>query len=210
MGKQSEIVRESEGNNWHKRNRGKSRVDDPVLREIFSNDRIKPKNILEVACGNGWRLDELHTRYGPESCKGCDLSWDAIEEGRRRYRELGLRVGSADVLGYGPGSFDLVVLGFFLYLVDREDLFRIVSEVDRVLEDKGVLVIHDFMPEEPHTKDYAHDSRITTYKMPYHNLWLANPAYLLEQFVIFGKGEGREGVFTLRKDLTRGWPRRES
>ena len=42
------------------------------------------------------------------------------------------------------GVFDLVHLGFFLYLVDREDYLRCISEADRLLKFGGFLSIIDF------------------------------------------------------------------
>ena len=42
--------------------------------------------------------------------------------------------------------FDMIILGFCLYLCDRNKLFKIASEVDRVLKENSYLVIIDFYP----------------------------------------------------------------
>jgi SAM-dependent methyltransferase len=206
--KQSDIIMATEGDAWFRRNRDKSRLDDPVLKEILDNPRILPLSVLEIGCGTGWRLNALRDRFYDSSFTGCDLSWEAIQEGRKRYPKLALRAGAADTLGYGSGSFDLVILGFFMYLLDREDLFRVVAEVDRVLADNGTLVIHDFHPETPHSRAYEHDPRLITYKMNYPELWMGNPAYVLDAFKIWGSGNDRESVHTLRKRVLMAWPRR--
>jgi len=208
VGKQSNIVQTVEGDAWHARNKSADRSSDPVLHQIFTNPNINPTTVLEIGCGTGWRLARIMDRYYGADCRGCDLSWEAIEAGRNRYKRLGLRVASADSIGYPNDSFDLVILGFFMYLVDREDLFRVVAEVDRVLRDKGFLVIHDFLPDEPHSRDYAHDPRLSTYKMGYHQLFMANPSYQFEAAHAWGGGDDREAIHILRKDHSAGWPRR--
>lgn len=210
MGKQSFIVQTTEGDAWYSRNKDKDRNDDPVLREILDNPNLSPLSVLEIGCGTGWRLNKIRTIYDGCECRGADLSWEAIHYGRNKYSKVGLRVAEAANLGYPNDMFDLVIIGFCLYLVDREDLFKVVAEADRVLMNKGALIIHDFVPDEPHSRDYKHDKHLTTYKMGYHNLFLANPSYRLEQFKIWGDPDAREGVYTLRKDHERGWPRRKT
>lgn len=201
--RQADIVRTSEGDAWHARNSDKNRDGDPVVIEILDNPNINPLEVLEIGCGTGWRLQRLYERYRCAG-SGLDLSWQAIETGRKRYSRIGLRVGEAAHLGYADDSFDLVIIGFCLYLVDREDLFKVVAETDRVLRDKGALIIHDFTADEPHSVKYAHDPRLKTFKMNHWNLWKANPAYTLESFKLL---DG-EGIVTLRKDIQKGWPLR--
>ena len=121
MKKQREIIQEGEGDKWHERNRLKSRANDPVLAEIFANDRIKFGTVLEIGCGTGWRLERIQGRHMTAECKGVDLSWEAIDQGKERFRRLGLRVGDATAVGHPDSYFDLVILGFFMYLVDRDE-----------------------------------------------------------------------------------------
>lgn len=210
MGKQSDIIQASEADSWFQRNLNKDRSDDPMLKEILGNPNLKPLSVLEIGCGTGWRLARLKGHIPGVDCRGCDLSWEAINYGRSKFTKLGLRNSPAHETGYPSNTFDLVILGFFLYLADREHLFQIVAEADRLLIDKGALIVQDFVPDKPHSRDYAHDRRLTTYKMGYHQLWLANPSYSLEQLTMYGEGDDREGVFTLRKDHGAGWPRRET
>jgi len=57
---------------------------------------------------------------------------------------LDARVGTADVIPFQDKSFDIVIFGFCLYLCDRDDLFKIAAEADRVLKTPGWLLIKDF------------------------------------------------------------------
>ena len=202
--KQSEILLTSEGDAWYARNLAKVRDDDMVLREIAKNPNLKPRDVLEIGCGTGWRLNKLYAENRDARYSGIDASWKAINQGKAKFSKINLRVGTADNLGYPDNSFDLVILGFFLYLVDREDLFKVVMEIDRVLKDKGALIIHDFTADTAHSAAYKHDPRLKTYKMNYWNLWHANPAYTTEQFHLTPE----EAIVTLRKNIENGWPLR--
>lgn len=168
----------SEGDAWWERNKNKlpKPEDDPVLELIRIND-VTPTGVLEIGCGNGWRLSEIRKRYGCPVV-GIDLSQSALNDGRKRYPSVNFAYGSASHLGYfGKDQFNLVIFGFCLYLVDREDLFKVVTESDRVLADGGYLIIQDFPARIPTTVPYKHDGRLRTYKMYYPDLWLSNPSY---------------------------------
>ena len=50
--------------------------------------------------------------------------------------------------------FDIIICGFFLYLVDRNLVFKTVSEIDRTIKEGGYLVIIDFEVPFPSSNDY--------------------------------------------------------
>lgn len=211
--KQSEVMVATEGDAYFLRNKSKPRTEDRILESIKLNN-IKPLNVLEIGCGNGWRLQALRDEYKCDGW-GVDASWVAIQEGRRKYHDLSLRVGTADCLGYAPNAFDVVVLGFFLYLLDREDLFSVVAQIDGVLQDKGYLIIQDFHADTPHSRAYRHDERLLTYKMDYSRLFTVNPAYSVVDTRILGTEseqpenvDDQVSVVVLRKDVERAWPRK--
>lgn len=76
------------------------------------------------------------------SISGVDPSLDAINQ--CKLNNIDAIVGTADSLAYKDNSFDIVIFGFCLYLCDRDDLFRISMEADRVLNKEGWLIIQDF------------------------------------------------------------------
>ena len=61
-----------------------------------------------------------------------------------KYPNLNLKQGTSDQIEFDNQYFNVVILGFCLYLVDRELLFKTISEVDRTLKQGGYLVITDF------------------------------------------------------------------
>lgn len=216
--KQKEIFLSGEGNAWHQRNReGVSLLTtDPVLDALAGLD-WRPRRVLEIGCGNGWRLALLRDRTGA-ACEGLDPSREAVEDGKARRPDLSLRVGTADDLsGFEAGAFDLVLFGFCLYLVDRSDLFRVVAEADRVLADGGVLGIYDFCPPSPYANPYVHDSRVSSFKMDYARAFLWNPAYTELRRVVahhahrpgldaLANPDDRVAVTLLRKDVAGAYP----
>lgn len=88
-----------------------------------------------------------------------------------------MRQGTAEQLPYADQSFEIVIFGFCLYLCDREDLFRIACEADRVLKSPGWLLIHDFYSPTPSKHDYRHYAGLFSYKMDYRTLFTWHPAY---------------------------------
>lgn len=202
--KQSEIFLESEGQAWYERNKDKLPPEhDPVM-EAIEKAGITPHNVLEVGCGNGWRLNLLTDKY--TSCNAWGVDPGLLET--RAYADLHLISGTAIELPHRDGfqrpfEFDLIIYGFCLYLVDREDLFKVVAEGDRVLQDGGHLVIHDFHPEYPHKVKYKHKEGLFSYKMDHAQLWLANPAYKLRSRVMCAD---ETSVTILKKDIDNGWP----
>ena len=168
--KQSARFLHGEGDAWLVRNKKKLPPNhDPVL-ELIEKTGLQPKKVLEIGCANGWRLNLLRDKYNC-TCGGIDPSTKTIAEIDRL-----MITGTADNLPWGDASFDLVIYGFCLYLCDREDLFKIVAEGDRVLEDGGHIAIHDFI-DGAYARKYEHNENILSYHLDYASLWLANPAY---------------------------------
>lgn len=116
---------------------------------------MHPESVLEIGCGNGWRLHVLAREYHAK-CFGIDPSERAVKDGMSLFPDLLLSQATADAVPHADQFFDLVIFGFCLYLCDRKDLFKIACEVDRVLKDFGKLMILDFYPPFPYRNAYAH------------------------------------------------------
>ena len=181
--KQKDIFLQSEGDAWFDRNRqhiasGELPGDDPVLHEIidvFEKRQLAAgSRILEIGCGEGRRLAWLKDTYSAQ-CYGIEPSGLAVAVARDR--GLCVHQGSADELPFDDQFFDLVIFGFCLYLCDRDDLFRIANEANRVLRSPGWLAIQDFYSSAPIAKAYHHKSGVMSYKMDYRTLFTWHPAY---------------------------------
>lgn len=183
MTRQREAFLETEGDRWFSRNYVsgdalRMRADaDPLLRGL-ARAGLKPTSVLEIGCSDGWRLERLRSEHGAR-CAGIDPSSQAVETARKLHPELDIRQGTADAPGFEDGSFDLVILGYCLYLCDREDLFRIAAESDRLLRDGGFVAIYDFHTPVPYRNEYTHRPGLFSYKMDYARMFSWNPVYRL-------------------------------
>lgn len=170
---------ETEGDAWFVRNKQavstrKLPDDDPLICEILDININAGTKILEVGCGDGTRLAWLKHNVNAD-CYGIEPSPQAVEAACAK--GLSVLQGTADKLPWDDQSFDIVIFGFCLYLCDREDLFRIASEADRVLRAPGWLLIKDFFSPVPYAKAYHHNLGIKTYKMDYRTLFDWHPDY---------------------------------
>jgi ubiquinone/menaquinone biosynthesis C-methylase UbiE len=182
--KQKEIFLAGEGNAWFTRNADaltnhRLPDSDPLLVELLGlKQQFAPiqggGRVLEVGCGSGTRLDWLQRNMGLE-CHGIDPSDMAVSQAVSS--GVLAQVGTADQLPFADNSFDVVIFGFCLYLCDRDDLFKIAAEADRVLKNQGWLLIKDFYSPTPLAKSYHHKAGVYSYKMDYSSLFTWNPYY---------------------------------
>jgi ubiquinone/menaquinone biosynthesis C-methylase UbiE len=181
---QKDIFLQGEGNAWLTRNAeglGKQEFSagDTLTAELLDLaklDKTLPATVkvLEVGCGAGGRLSWIRQQLGWE-CHGVDPSDKAIELAVAS--GVDAKVGTADALDYQARTFDIVVFGFCLYLCDRDDLFKIAAEADRVLKNPGWLLIKDFYSASPVARTYHHKAGVYSYKTDYRTLFTWNPDY---------------------------------
>lgn len=205
-----------EGDSWWSRNRKKLEADDHMEPVVAAVDGagIAPREILEIGCSNGWRLNRMARKYGA-AVAGIEPSGQAVADARSRFPAFDVVQGTADKLPFADARFDLVIYGFCLYLCDRADLFRIAAEGDRVLADGGHLVIYDFRVAHPYRRAYQPDPRMFSYKMDHAALFLANPSYSVVRLESFGAAGGLPvseddtvAVVVLKKRLDTAFPLR--
>lgn len=179
---QKVIFLNDEGDAWFERNH-QAMQDREFHREepvISASIKALPliahsqPRLLEVGCGEGKRLAWMSQHLGME-CHGIDPSGKAVASAKA----IGVfaQQGTADALPYDSGMFDILVFGFCLYLCDREDLFRIAQEADRVLRPDGWIVIQDFFSSAPIQREYHHKPGVFSYKMDHRRLFDWHPAY---------------------------------
>lgn len=193
---------------WLKRNQKiLGTKPDPVI-DLISASKITPQAVFEVGCSNGWRLVKLRNKFGCEVA-GLDPSRKAYQYMKKHHRFISPWVGDATNIPYLPNTFDMVIYGFCLYLVDREDLFKAVAEGDRILQDGGYLVVYDFHAA-PHSRTYLHKKGIRSFKMDHADLWLAHPAYSVYRREMQGDNEDNmTSVTILKKSMAGAFPLKE-
>ncbi len=176
---QKNIFLSSEGDSWFSRNAqffANKKKEDDLIYQLLQRLNIDPNqnpSLLEVGCSNGYKMDWFKT-LGFESY-GIDPSRLAIEDGVQKGRNLS--VSTADNLPYKNENFNVVILGFCLYLCDRNDLFKIAFEIDRVLKKNSYLIIHDFFNKGQKVNNYHHKDGVKSYKMDNSKMFSWHPFY---------------------------------
>ncbi len=210
---QDKIFLEKEGDSYFKRNMFKRSIskfeDFPILKlaEIFN---LKPKKVLEVGASDGFLLSYMHEKHKAECC-GLEPSQEAINFGKQKYPYINFFRGTADSMPFKDEEFDSVLINGVLLLIDRNQLLKSISEIDRVLADKGFLLIGDFLPPTPMKVKYHHlpNEDVWTFKQDYSKIFLSTNLYhLLGMFNLNDKNEityqtndtARCAVFILQKN----------
>jgi ubiquinone/menaquinone biosynthesis C-methylase UbiE len=111
----------------------------------FKKHVSKNMNILDVGCGYGRTLNELHDQ-GFNNLTGIDYSQGMINRGLKLYPYLNLIKNDGDKIPFPDNEFDVVVLIAVLTSnVKDEEQENLISEISRVLKDNGILYITDFL-----------------------------------------------------------------
>ena len=178
--KQKKIFLNKEGDRWFKRNLNRDSRNFKDINSFIPLIKDKDK-ILEIGTSDGIKLDYL-SRKIPSlnlSLFGIDPSYESINVGSDLYPNLNLKQGTSDQIEFDNQNFDVIILGFCLYAVDRELIFKTVSEVDRTLKQGGYLVIVDCETPFPIKREYEHFEGCFSYKNNYSNFFLGGGHYSL-------------------------------
>jgi len=152
-----------------------------ILVKLLHKYEINPQNILEIGCSAGYRLNYLADIYPECNCHGIDPSKRAIEFGTKHYPKVKFVNGTIDELPYENEWFDVVIVGFVFYVVDRNILFQSIAAIDRVLKNNGFVIIVDFFAERAYKNHYEHISneQAYTFKQRYEDIFTASHLYHL-------------------------------
>lgn len=173
------------GDDWFNSNRSNLGKVDLVQQAFDSLQGVgfTPKLVLEIGCANGWRLKRIREKYGAK-VRGIDPSTKAIREGHAVLGdETSLHIGVASDLPFEKDQFDVVLIGFCLCLCDPSDWLMVVAEANRVLMNRGILMIHDYYQEGDTIGaailPYQHTPPVPWYFYDWKRLWLSHPGYNL-------------------------------
>ncbi|HLB60952.1 MAG TPA: class I SAM-dependent methyltransferase [Patescibacteria group bacterium] len=107
--------------------------------ELIKKTGNTPKRILDVGCASGWFLSNIAGQYPKAQCTGIDVYKDAIEYGKRKYKNLHLHHHDGHKLPFRDGSFDLIICTEVLeHVVDPD---KVLQEIKRVLARDGIAIV---------------------------------------------------------------------
>lgn len=191
--KNKKFFEDGEANEWFRRNKEflESSDNDSGIKLLVS--WLQPfqneiSEIIEIGCGSGHRLNQLSKGINSTGF-GVEPSKDAIKYIHNTFPELEVQAGFSDNIPFN-GKFDLVHLGFFLYLVDREVFLKSISEVDRLVKFGGFLSIIDFETPYPYTNSYSHNDSVFSYKHNNCDVFVASGLYSIVNKFHFSSSNG--------------------
>jgi ubiquinone/menaquinone biosynthesis C-methylase UbiE len=107
--------------------------------------QMENRRILEIGCGTGTNLN--HYRESGNDVYGIDLSPSMLKAAQANLGENAhLLLGDASLLPYSTDSFDLVIAMLTLHEMPGSIRLPVITEISRVLKDKGYLLLIDFHP----------------------------------------------------------------
>lgn len=106
---------------------------------------LTDKRVLELGCGNGKTISAI-VRQKPSSLTAVDFSGKAIALSKERFKDESISFFNADVteLPFKDEEFDVVVCYYLLNALLEKDRKLAVSEIARVLNKKGLVLLEDF------------------------------------------------------------------
>lgn len=170
-------------NKNHLRNR-KNRINvardnHPVINFLKKNSAKLNKNlILEIGCSTGFVLEKIRKMFGSK-CYGVDASRNAITEGKKIFKNIKLYNNFSENF-FIKKKFDLIIIGFFLFIVPPNRIFSIFSNIQRHLKEQGHIIIYDFFnPQKFKKKKYKHSKKFFSYRYDFKKVFLSLPCYKL-------------------------------
>ena len=163
------LVKSKAANDYYKRNLNDQNKFIPNIIYLEFIKSLKPKSILDIGCEDGRLLNIYHKYLKTKINYGIDLSDIAIKKGKNKYKKIKLLKLSSLKIDKIKVKFDIIICGFFLYLLDREEVFKQFDLIYKKLNNNGYLIINDFDPLFNHTNKNIHNKNLKSFKMKYDN-----------------------------------------
>jgi len=128
------------------KSRAKDAKFNKIIREIFSENLTNNAKVLDAGCGDGILLEWLARNFSELNLRlyGFDLSEVILKRAKERlnfYPYLTLTNNSIDSIPYRDDTFDVIIC-FSVLQYRTLDPIKALSEMERVLKDRGFLVIY--------------------------------------------------------------------
>jgi 2-polyprenyl-3-methyl-5-hydroxy-6-metoxy-1,4-benzoquinol methylase len=122
-------------------NTGEAFYYEHLARYFFVSQVVKNKIVLDLGCGSGYGSYILKNINHAKKVTGIDISPDAIDYAKKNYgNNIDFQTGNVINLKNIPNkSIDVITCFEVLEHIEKQN--QILSEIKRVLKDKGILFI---------------------------------------------------------------------
>lgn len=174
-----------EADAWFERNKAlieDYNSDDDQIIKLLKAYKINCESVLEIGSSAGYRLQGVKDILGAKKAIGVEPSKLAIEYGQSQFPEINfIETTADDLILVEDQSIDVVIMGFVFYVIDRGLVIKVMAEIDRVLKDKGHLILVDFFAETTLKRKYHHIDSFGAYsfKQKYDEMFTATKQYHL-------------------------------
>ena len=135
------------------------------LTNLLKNEEINL--ICEVGCFKGTQLNYLCSKLNSKGI-GIDASEKSILNARKIYTNLFFKQGLSTSLEVENDTVDLMVFGFFLYILSEDDYNKSIDEARKKIKKGKFFYIFDF--DSNSENKCKHDNKITITKRDHSNL----------------------------------------
>lgn len=122
-----------------------------------ASQKVSGGIVAEIGIGTGNLAVQVLQRAKAQERKveyiGIDQSINMLKEAKKKCPEIGLKVGDFLNLPLEAKSCDTVVSSYAFHHCDAEEKVLAIAEMDRVLREKGIVVIADLMFENQKARE---------------------------------------------------------
>lgn len=163
------------------------------LNKLLPQVPVEDRTLLEVGCGPGGNLSQLHKRH-PKQLAGCDISSEMVQIATENNPGIDIKHSDGRALPYEDDEFDLVMTVTVLQHNPDEAAVEMMEQICRVARSE-IFLFEDTCPPNPQTSAGA-----------YGNFFGRLTPWYGEQMNKFGyelvRSEGLETYFSARATIS--------
>lgn len=146
-----------------------SERDNIEMSNIIKKYSTKTDKILDIGCSYGATIKILSRFYPNSSFVGIDTGAETINLANKNVGSSKIKfyVGHSHNLGFIQDKFDVIILSMVLQWIPRSVLIKTISEIDRLLNEGGIVYIWEFLPDKNITSQSKHNGNIRIFKQDY-------------------------------------------
>jgi ubiquinone/menaquinone biosynthesis C-methylase UbiE len=121
-------------------------VIPPISQWLARNRRSEPHRLLDVACGTGRTLSQIHEAHPGLRLYGLDLSPYYVQEARELLAsvpDVSFVTENAEAMPFRDGHFDVATCVYLFHELPRNARRNVLAEMFRVLAPGGLCVLED-------------------------------------------------------------------